>query len=86
MIQDTTYEMHRLQLAIIRSKTPEERALMGVDMIDSTYTIVKNSILRTNPGLNQADLTALIFKRYYKNDFPEQVLKEIMQKIKEFRG
>ena len=59
--------------------------MMGVDMIDTTYEIVSRSLLIQNPGISKRELTALIFKRYYRNDFPPEVVEAIMLQIRNYK-
>ena len=81
-MNDTTPEARKKQLDIILSKTPEERFLLGCDMIDSSYFIVRNSIIQENPNYSEREIVAAIFERYYRNDFSKKKLYEIMQAIK----
>ena len=81
-MNDTTPEARKKQLEIILSKTPEERFLLGCDMIDSTFFIVKNSIIQENPNYSEREIIAAIFERYYRNDFSKEKLYEIMQAIR----
>jgi hypothetical protein len=81
---DTTEEARLKQLEIIYSKTPQERFLMGVEMIDSVRSIVESSIRSEKPGISNADLAAAVFKRYYLNDFPPDELEEIARQIREY--
>lgn len=85
MILDTKEDARRVQAEIIRAKTPQERAMMGVDMIDTTYEMIKRNFSNNNPDINEAELTALVFQRYYKRDFPPAILLEIMEKIREYK-
>jgi hypothetical protein len=84
-MNDTTAEARKKQLQIILSKTPEERSLLGCDMIDSTYFIVKNSIVQENPEYSEREIVAAIFERYYRNDFSREKLDEIMLAIRNYR-
>jgi len=79
---DTPEEIHQLQLKIILAKSKRERFFMGVDMIDMTYNLVKNTILEKNPNINKGELIAKIFHRYYQDDFPPAELEKIMFAIK----
>jgi hypothetical protein len=79
---DTNKKFQKKQIEIILSKKPSERAMMGVDMIDSVLQIVKNSIIGKHPNYNEREIVAEIFKRYYKNDFPKDKIEEIMNRIK----
>jgi hypothetical protein len=75
---DTTKDMQDKQREIILSKTPAQRAQMGMDMIDFAYNTVKRSILAQNPSLSKGELVVEIFKRYYRHEFSETALQVII--------
>ena len=83
-MNDTTPEVHKKQLEIIMSKTPQERFMMGLEMVDSVYTMVSNSIRQQNPNLSPAELQVAIFKRYYRKDFSPELLERICQSMRQF--
>lgn len=83
---DTTEIFRKKQIEIILSKTQSERAMMGVDMIDSVYEIVKNSIIEKNPELNNKEIICQIFQRYYANDFSQERVLDITEKIKSYHS
>ncbi len=78
---DTPPHIRQIQVDIILSKTPTERAMMGLDMIDSVYEIVKNSILELHPGISRGELIGKIFRRYYSDTFTEAQLTAIENQI-----
>ncbi|MDZ7718391.1 MAG: hypothetical protein U5K72_06165 [Balneolaceae bacterium] len=78
-MKDTTPEAEQLQRDIIHSKTDHERAMMGIDMIESARIIVMNSIKIKNPDLTERQIVAELFERYYGQEFSEdekQVIKK----------
>ncbi len=81
-LKDTSKEMQQKQLDIILSKSNEERIQMGVEMIDAIYYMIKRVIQAENPNASKGTLIALLFERYYRNDFTAKELKTIMQAIK----
>ena len=83
-MNDTTPEAHKKQLEIIMSKTLQERFMMGLEMVDSVYTMVSNSIRQQNPNLSPAELQVAIFKRYYRKDFSPELLERICQSMRQF--
>ena len=83
-MNDTTPAAHKKQLEIIMSKTPQERFMMGLEMVDSVYTMVGNSIRQQNPNLSPAELQVAIFKRYYRKDFSPELLERICQSMRRF--
>ena len=78
---DTSEAVRKQQVKIILSKTPQERAMMGVDMIDTAYSMIKNTIIRENPEISQGELIAKIFYRYYRREFLPSESERIMQAI-----
>ena len=74
---DTPDFIYKKQFDIIFSKTPQERFLMGFDMIESVKRMVENSIRRETPSISDLDLRIAVFKRYYQNDFSTIQLEKI---------
>lgn len=81
-MKDTPQHIIEIQRKLIHSKTEEERSMMGADMIDSVYDMVKNQIIEEEPGLSKKELKAKIFLRLHQNDFSEQQKKRIVAHIK----
>jgi hypothetical protein len=77
-MNDTTTAAHAQQLAIIYAKTPHERAMMGIEMIDTVRQIVENSIRVKEPNISPKDLLIAVIKRYYVTDFSEIELSKII--------
>jgi hypothetical protein len=74
---DTPRHIYKMQHDIIVAKPMQERMLMGFAMIDDARTIVENSIKIKNPSITKAELAVAVFKRFYKNDFPPELLEKI---------
>ncbi|MEX0720544.1 MAG: hypothetical protein WD059_07740 [Balneolaceae bacterium] len=81
-MNDTTKKAHEKQLEIIMFKTPSERAMMGIEMTDSIYRLVRNTIKKENPGLDEREVTAELFLRYYRNEFSEKEKQRITTHLK----
>ena len=79
---DTSDAAKKQQIKIVLSKTPQERAAMGVDMIDVAYGLVKRTIFEKYPNISRGELIAKIFQRYYKRDFTTLESEKIMHAIK----
>ena len=75
---DTPAFIYKKQFDIIFSKTPQERFLMGFDMIESVKRMVENSIRRETPSISDFDLRIAVFRRYYQNDFSPIQLEKIV--------
>lgn len=67
---------------IIMSKTPKERFLMGIEMMEDVRRMVEGSIREQNPGISGIDLKVEVFKRYYSKDFSPAQLNDIIESMK----
>jgi RecA/RadA recombinase len=81
-MKDTSKQILEMQRKLIHSKTEEERSIMGAEMIDSVYEMVKNQIIKQEPGLSKQEINAKLFLRLYQNDFTEQQKEKIVASIK----
>ena len=78
---DTSEEMHRKQMEVIHAKSPEERFLLGVELIEMGRDIVENSIKQKNPDISEIDLKIRVFKRYYSQEFNPEELSKIISSL-----
>ena len=78
---DTKLEMIQKQRDIFFSKTPNERFLIGVDVIAFGRTMVESSIIQKNPGISESDLKVAVFKRYYANTFSRAEFEKIINSM-----
>lgn len=81
-MKDTSKQIIEMQRKLIHSKTDEERSMMGAEMIDSVYEMVKNQIIEKEPELSKKEILAKLFLRLYQNDFSEQEKEKIVASIK----
>ncbi len=81
-MRDTTDEMAQKQREILFNKTPEERFIIGAQMIDSGRLIVESSIKQEFPDISEIDLKIAVFKRYYKNDFSNSEIEKIISSMR----
>jgi hypothetical protein len=81
-MKDTPQHISEIQRQIIHSKTDEERSIMGAEMVDSVYQMIKERIQEKDPSLSTKEITAKIFLRYYQNEFSEQQKQRIIASIK----
>lgn len=84
-MKDTTPKAQQLQRSIIHSKTDHERAMMGIDMIESTRKIVINSIKIENPNLTEREVVAELFERYYGQEFSKEEIQIIKKGIIQYQ-
>lgn len=80
-MKDTYEEMKTKQLEFLLSKTPQERFLIGIRMIEDGINIVRQSIINNNPDISEQELKKLVFKRCYANDFSDQEMKQIIANL-----
>jgi hypothetical protein len=78
-MNDTTAAAHAQQLAIIYAKTAHERAMMGIEMINTVRQIVENTIRVKEPNISQKEMLIAVIKRYYATDFTAIELSKIIQ-------
>jgi len=81
-MNDTPEHVRKIQYDIIMSKTPEERFMMGIGMMDDVRRMVEGSIREQNPGISEIDLKVAVFKRYYSKDFSAGELNNIIESMK----
>ncbi|MBC7920795.1 MAG: hypothetical protein H7Z75_06845 [Ferruginibacter sp.] len=84
-MNDTTEDARKKQLEIIFSKTPEERFLMGIEMIDYVRTVVENSIRAENANLSAIDVRIAVFKRYYAKEFSIEEINLITESMRNYQ-
>jgi hypothetical protein len=76
---DTTAAARAQQLAIIYNKTAHERAMMGIEMINTVREVIENTIRTKEPQISQKDLLIAVIKRYYAREFTDIELSKIIQ-------
>ena len=81
---DTPKEIRKIQNRIFFQKTVQERFQIGIEMIEDTKKIVENSIKSKNPQISEIDLKIEVFKRFYKNDFSEEKMGDIVKGFREY--
>ena len=80
-MNDTTAAAQAQQLAIIYAKTAHERAMMGIEMINTVRQIVENTIRAKEPNISQKELVKAVIKRYYTTDFSATELSKIIHSL-----
>ncbi|HEY4654854.1 MAG TPA: hypothetical protein VIH22_10085 [Cyclobacteriaceae bacterium] len=77
-MNDTPDHIHKKQLEIILSKTPGQRFLMGLQMMEDVRQLVLSGIRKERPGISDKELKIAFISRYYKNDLSEERLKDVI--------
>jgi len=78
-MKDTAPEIDDILHDLFRSKTGEERLLMGCSMFDFSKEIVISSIKQKRPTINHKDLKIEVFNRLYASDFDEETFQKIQK-------
>ncbi len=81
---DTTQEIANKQVEIFLVKSPKERIIIGMSMLEMGRTIVESSIKKNYPNLSDLDLKIEVFKRYYDTTFNDKELQEIIYSMTEY--
>jgi len=79
---DTHKDAYIKQREIWFAKTPGERFAAGLQMTDDLKAIAFAGIRRRNPGMPDSDVKIEWFKLMYKNDFQEEELNTIIEKMR----
>ena len=82
---DTPKKIRKIQNQIFFQKTVQERFKIGIEMIEDAKKIVENSIKIKNPQISAIDLKIEVFKRFYKNDFSEEKMEDIVKGFREYQ-
>ena len=85
-MQDTPENIIQKQREIIHAKSPDERFMMGVEMINFGRKMVESSIRQSNPNISEIDLKVETFKRYYSQSFDPEELNEIIKGLRAYWG
>jgi len=83
-MKDTPENIIQKQREIIHSKSPDERFMMGVEMINFGRMMVESSIRQSNPHISEIDLKVETFKRYYSQSFDPEEMNEIIKGLKAY--
>ena len=83
-MQDTPENIIQKQREIIHSKSPDERFMMGVEMINFGRKMVESSIRQSNPQISEIDLKVETFKRCYSQSFDPEELNEIIKGLRTY--
>lgn len=81
-LTDTPEHIHKKQLEVIFSKSPEERFLMGLQMTEGVRQIVINSIKIANPSMSESDLKIEFIRRYYEKELGTKYFNDVAAWIK----
>ncbi len=80
-MNDTTPEMQKFQYDLIMSKTPEERFIMGLEMMESGRNLMISGIKFQNPEIEGSDIITELIKRQIRYDKTLEWLIPILEQI-----
>ena len=74
---DTPANIKNKQIEIFLSKSPKERAALGMEMVEFGYNILKHRIKTEHPEHSESEIVYEIFCQLYNNEFSESELEKI---------
>jgi hypothetical protein len=81
-MNDTTPEMHKFQYDLIMSKTPSERFVLGLEMVESGRELMIAGIKAQKPDIKENEIVLELLKRQFLYDkslfWLSYLIKEIM--------
>ena len=75
-----------LQKEIIMQKTAKEWFEIAMQLTDDYKRNIENDIKVENPQISANDLKIEVFKRFYKNDFSEEKMEDIVRGFREYHS
>lgn len=73
MLSDTHPDAERVQIELLRQKTPMQRLGMALDLTDSLLRSSRQTIASRNPHLNAHELTVKCVELYYGKQLAAQL-------------
>jgi hypothetical protein len=67
-MKDTSPEMEKYYHDLIMLKTPLERFIIGLEMIDDGYRMMVSGIRNEHPGIDEKQLRKELLKRQVRSD------------------
>jgi len=82
-MNDTTSEMHKYQYDLMMSKTPSERFVMGLEMVESGREFMIAGIKAQKPDIKENEIILELLKRQFLYDKSLFWLSYLIKEIKE---
>jgi hypothetical protein len=82
-MNDTTPEMHKFQYDLIMSKTPSERFVLGLEMVESGRELMIAGIKAQKPDIKENEIVLELLKRQFLYDKSLFWLYYLIKEIKE---
>jgi len=80
-MRDTSPAIEQRMARMIAERSPEERLRMASSMFESARELVRAALLREDPGLNEAQLRARTFVRFYGDCYTREQIAAIVKRI-----
>lgn len=80
-MNDTTPDIQKRMAAMLAEFSPTERLRMASSMFDTGRALVRIGLLKQNESLNEGQIRAQVFLRFYAEDFTVAEIKEIASRI-----
>ena len=80
-MRDTSPDIADKQFEIMMNKSPRQRFLMGIEMIENGIEIVEKSIKNSHPEYSAQEFKFAFIKRMYGHEYSDNQLAEIKQLI-----
>jgi len=74
-MNDTHPKTAELFLKLLKTKSNEERLIMGGSMRETAKQIIRDSIIAKYPGISNEELNKRIFQRFYGYNISERFSK-----------
>lgn len=68
-MNDTSPEMAKKMREMLRKKSPQQRLIMGCNMIDTSKYLILESLKRSFPNISPEKLRQELFLKFYGNEF-----------------
>ena len=76
----------QLQKEIMMQKAAKERFEIAMQLTDDYKRNIENDIKEENPQISIGDLKIEVFRGFYKNDFSEEKMEDIVQGFREYHS
>lgn len=83
-MNDTPKHILKKQFEIINSIPLKERLLNLFELTELSRKIIENKIKEKNPDISDIDLKIELFRSFYKYDFDEAKMNEIINNMREY--
>jgi len=80
MLSDTHPDAERVQIELLRKKTPEERFAMTMNLTDATRRASRRMIASLNPGLTPQELIVKRVEYYYGNELASRLQNHLQER------